>query len=289
MNRIRLLFIFAASWMFFITNVEWITAQTSLSFLSIDSTVFILSIGMFVIALAFPETNQFSSNLVIWGLIGVYSILQFVIPYENMTLETVILHRAFEIAVLLVSYYLAYGLSNWFVMYLHDWQEAVFKPAESLITSMFTDVEQIEKKISRARRFENELAIVYVDLSEALRVNNLASAIKKRLFLAHLAEMLQLMTNKSTTKTWYNDKLVLCIPAGVNSPQVATTIENVEAVLGHILKLEAEVSTASFPQDGIVLSDLVENATDYHRRQQSNEKRAVVYTLPQLQSQSMSS
>jgi hypothetical protein len=292
MNRIRLLIISTIIWLFFLANTEAISTYTSITFLNIQLVTFIMAVGIFVVGLLFPTRNKLSKNIIIASLFGIYALSQLYVTRESMVIEIQVFNTIAEVVVIFVSYFLCNQLSNWFINYNYRLKEAVYSPIESLISSTFSDVEQIEKKISRARRFEHELSIVHVSLANAVKSKQqglrFTGSTNKDMLGAPIAEIFQYITGTSTTKAWYNDNLLLCIPAGTNTPQVTSTIENIKAVMDNVLKIKVDIKTANFPQDGLVLSDLVENSDDHEIYRKTTATRPIIYNLPKLQSQNQS-
>jgi hypothetical protein len=262
--RFRLLIILLIAWLFFILSFERIVNQTDLSTLSIAPFVYVLIVltTIFVILLL-PQYKISGRNLLL-ALSALYAATKVISVLINPITDASVFLASLtlELVVFLTSNYLTLSLTNWFCHYNEGLKQAIFSPISSQIEEKYQNANSIEQRIAAARRFERELTLLYIRFDKVMGSKpgiswEENSDARDVLFHMRMAELLSFLS-PNALKAWNQSDLMMCVP--FDTQQNSELASQIKEVFSNVLKVEVNVGMAAFPQDGLVLKDLIENA-----------------------------
>jgi hypothetical protein len=262
--RFRLLILLHIIWLFFILSFERIVNQTAFSTLSIAPFVYALIMLTTIVVVVFLPASKISARKLFFALIVVYAAAKSLSLLFNPVTDfsDFLASMSIELLVFLMSNYLTLSLTNWFGQYNEGLKAAIFSPISGQIEEKYQNANSIEQRIAAARRFERELTLLYIRFDKAMgNKSGLSwaenSNVRDILFQMRMAELLSFLS-PNALKAWNHNDLMMCVPFDAEkNHELAAQIKE---VFINVLKVEVNVGIAAFPEDGLVLQDLIENA-----------------------------
>lgn len=264
MFRFRFLIIMFVAWLFMILSFERIVNQTNFSTLSIAPFVYVLVMATAAFAILYLPNHRLPNYGLILFMLAIYTPAKALSVWLNYIgdMNAFVASLALEITVLLSANILILSLTNWFYQYNESLKSAIFSPISSQIDEKYQNTNIIEQRIAAARRYEREPTLLFIQFDKAMSSKLSASREQESdagniLFHMRMAELLSFLSPNSV-KAWNQNDLMVCVPFDVaKNHQLA---EQIQEVFTNVLKVNVNVKLAAFPQDGLVLEDLIQTA-----------------------------
>lgn len=267
MNRFRLLILAMLVWVVLILNIERPDDIFGLGNMDLSPTFYGVALLVTVCALTIPEMGH--APFIVCGITAavVHAVLMLIMqafgsPHELWSYGTVL-----EIGMVLVTLWLSRSFSSAIIWYENTVDSAVVGEANPMRHNLQLDETAIADELLRARRYGYPVTLLYVrlDMIPALQNGyrtrwNRRRALKKRYLQTHITELVRsLLLDTVDIITWQKNNLMIFLPQKSKSA-VSVQIRQLEEVFKNVLNLSFEIGVASFPENALVLPDLINAA-----------------------------
>lgn len=263
MYRFRLLIIATVAWLFLSLNIERPDQLPFLGNINISSFVYVLGAVIMFSHLTFVRLNRLSWRTVTIPFGAIYLVGKFVTFESEIDVATYAYIMMFEVAGLGLTIFFSRKLSQSIFSFGDAIRESVLNPTNTLVQHTHHGEMAIRQKIAQARRFNRTLALLYVKIDhswtkyEYSRIFNQREEIKYMYLQLRIAELVTFLLWETDVRAWYQGNLILCLqgPTQERAPMIA---EQVTQVLKNVMDIDATVSIAYFPDNGLVYDDLLD-------------------------------
>jgi lipopolysaccharide/colanic/teichoic acid biosynthesis glycosyltransferase len=273
----RILLVVTVMWFVFLFNIERLSLFGQKPF-NLDTSTYVTAALISVALLAYPDLAYRNIWYSLGGVVTISIVVRTVMGY-GWHVDAI--SQFFpEVVLVTATFILMRKVSHNLLGYETKLEALLLGTDSSRIVSHAVGEDQINQELYRARRFERPLAIVYCAGSEAINRAlsnssndrdvltdvlketvrwNVSEHLGHRYQQSKLARIIEALTHKGDIIAQYSDGLIICLPEN--------TVQDVAAFAHHLTALSHETSqfepligVASFPDDGLVLDDLVTTA-----------------------------
>jgi lipopolysaccharide/colanic/teichoic acid biosynthesis glycosyltransferase len=273
----RILLVVTVMWFVFLFNIERLDLFGQKPF-NLDTSTYVVAALISVALLAYPDLAYRNIWYSIGAVITLDIVVRTVMGYPwNVDSIYLFFPEAFLVT---ATFLLMRRVSHALLGYETKIEALLLDTDSSRIVSRAVGEDQINQELYRARRFERPLSIVYCAGSEAINqaldrsendtevLNdvvketirwNVSENLRHRYQQAKLAKIIDALTHKGDIIAQYSDGLIISLPE--NTAQDAETfVYHLTTLSRETLQFEPLIGVASFPDDGLVLDDLVTTA-----------------------------
>lgn len=266
MARFRLLVIISAIWLTFIFNLE----RPDFYFFGVEENIDLDSVTYVVAALAalatlwLPDVSRRLEYIFIPTLVTYLGMKVFTgSSPERDNLALVVL----EIAVLFVTVAVFRRISMALLSFEHTVDSVLLRPDTLRVMPMEEGLERIQEELSRARRFERKIGIILISShlqeeepeSHPYRFD-LEEQLQKHYLQLRLAQVAELTLYKVDLVVLYKDDVLICMPE-TNETIVERKAVELREEIRWRLGIDVVTGAATFPEDGFIFRDMVDQAT----------------------------
>lgn len=262
MARLRIFIIFSVLWMTLIFNLE----RPDTLNINFSSAVYVVAALSLVVILLLPDFSHMRLGILLIPVFVIYGIAR-TLPVIGAS-DPGILTLIMEVLILLGTISLARLLSANVTNFEEVLENLVIGTSKTRVQSMAEGEQTINGELFRARRFSRPVGFVLLKLNdvEQMQINAIRSLdyqglLQRRFMRMRAVQITESFVYTTDPMTWYNDNLVVCLPETNREEAVKFTSE-----LSHLIKmtlnLAVPIGIASFPEDGLVLSNLITAASD---------------------------
>lgn len=267
MNRFRLLILAMVIWLVLILNIERPDNIFGLGHVDLSPTFYGVALLITVSVLTIPEVAQVPlliSSIVVAAFHAALTVIAEALGSSHALWSY---GTALEIGMVLVTLGLARGFSCSILWYETTVDSAVVGDANPMRHNLQMDETTIADELLRARRYSYPITLLYIrlDMVDALQNGyktrwNRRRALKKRYLQAHITELVRsLLLDTVDIITWHKNNLMIFLPQKPKSA-VSVQIRQLEEVFQNVLNLSFTIGVASFPENALVLPDLINAA-----------------------------
>lgn len=257
MMRLRIIILGVAVWLSILFNLE----RPDVLGFNVSSVVYFLAAGLVVAILLFPDLGTLRTEVLLLGTTVLYGLshLANFLYTPNLTAPMVIS----ELAILLVTVFIASFVSK-SVANVEQVVEGIATAADDTRILSAAEGEQvINQELFRARRFNRpvSLLVLKIDSIAELQTRPLdrvkyQTVLQQRFIRNRIGQIAESVLYMSDPIAWNSDNLVICLPE-TSAEQAFTLAEQISHLVTGMLNLEVPVGSATFPDDGLIYSDLV--------------------------------
>ncbi|MCI0713816.1 MAG: hypothetical protein L0154_26905 [Chloroflexi bacterium] len=270
MYRFRLLIIATIAWLFLALNIERPDELLFLGHINISSFVYVIGAFIMISHLVLVQMNRMSWQVIL-ALFGAMYIIGKILTFNSgMDAATYTYIMVLEIVGLGITVVISRKLAQSIFSFGDAIRESVLNPTNTLIQHTHHGELAIRQKIAQARRFDRRLALLYVKInhswskSEYTRIFNQREEIKYMYLQLRIAELVTFLLWETDGRAWNQGNLILCLQ-GPTQERASMIAEQVAQVLKNVMDIDASVSVAYFPDDGLVYDDLLETLKSNER------------------------
>jgi len=266
MIRFRLALLMLLSWVIILFNLERPEINTAgLENINIASMVYVLTAIIMVGMLVFSESSQIRFSYLFGGAILAYIVIKS-IDYSELHMNPLII--TIELAVIAVTIALTQYASRSFWNMELAIEDVVLDRHNSLAVNETTGTEQIEKELFRAKRAEIPLSLLYLHIALLPQMKDRTSerldvqkTFRRRYVQGQIAKNVEAIFQRGDVLMWHNDNLILAMP-GAGRERALAFAQDIYQRLHFRLGVALNIGVAVFPDDELVLDDLIQKATE---------------------------
>lgn len=257
MNRLRVLLLVAVIWLL----VLFVLADPRLLAFTPSPAVFAIAVMTVLAMLIFPDLGTSRVQMILAG-VGLLYLAAGVVGVLGHSLTDVPVVVT-ELLMLGVTIYLVRMLSV-VVSNLEQVLENVITGKEdSRILSPAKGEETVNAELFRARRFNRPVGFIFLHLNgvEELKSSradqfSYQHVLQRSYLKARVGQLAESFLYPTDPLAWYGEDLVICLPE-TNQEQAAELARKVFDLIRSQLNIRVPVGVASFPDDGLIYSDLI--------------------------------
>lgn len=263
MYRFRLLIIATVAWLFLALNIERPDDLPFLGHIDISFFVYILGALIMISHLVLVRMNRMSLRAVLVLFAAIYIVGKSLTFDSDVDAANYTYIMVLEIIGLGMTLLVSRKLAQSIFSFGDAIRESVLNPNNTLIQHTYHGEIAIRQKIAQARRFNRKLALLYVKIdhswskNEYSRIFNQREEIKYMYLQLRIAELVTFLLWETDGRAWNQGNLILCLQ-GPTQERASMIAEQITQVLKNVMDIQATVSVAYFPDDGLVYDDLLE-------------------------------
>ena len=259
MVRLRIIILCVALWLSILFNLE----RPDVLGFNVSSVVYILSAGLVVAILLFPDLGTLRTEGLLLGTTALYGVAYLLgLHTPNLTAPMIVT----EIVILLVTVFIAALLSK-SVAHIEQVVEGVATAAdETRIYSAAEGEQVINNELFRARRFNRPVSLLVVKVEDIAELQgkpfdrvNYRTALQRRYIRNRIGQIAESVLYYSDPIAWNGDNLIICLPE-TSADEAFRQAKQIYDYVRGMLNLEVPIGAATFPEDGLIYSDLLEAA-----------------------------
>lgn len=264
MYRFRLLTITLIAWLFFSMNIERPDQMGLLGNVNIQSFVYVLIVAIPLILLLFLKLSDLQPYKTLLPFILIYALGKFATPPTVSDIEYAY-STIIEAIILLGTFWVSSQLAHSIHSYNDALKGSIFSPTNTLVHTTHHGEIAIRQKIALARRFERDLALIYVKLDvnkrklEYGRLWDNQDEIRLMTIQLRIAELIRFLLRETDVRAWHHGDLLICLQ-GSSVDRTQLIAEQIAEVICNVMKIQVNVGIAYFPKDSLVYDDLIEKA-----------------------------
>jgi hypothetical protein len=275
MFRFRLYIILTITWLAFVLNLEDIFRNLDIT-VHIQPFVYVIAINTVVGMMSILKLREIQTTISVSTLVLLYGIGKMLLPID-LGIEHALTAIIIELTLIIGTYFATRPVTNWLGGYSNNIKRAVFSPANTLVLDSHNNTAAIERKISLARRFERELSLLYIPMSNNFRKTD---EIRAMALQRKIQELLNVLVGKGGLHAWHNGDLMVCLQ-GDAVAHVDTIASQFSMLIADVLKMQLQIGVAAFPTQGLILDDLIETAhMMLNQPATASQARSVVQLFP---------
>lgn len=262
MARLRIFIVFSILWMTFLFNLE----RPDILNLNLSSAVYVVSAVALIGIMLLPDLSQMRLGILLVPVFAFYAIARILPIMGNAEAGAVTV--VIEILVILVTVFTARILSANVTNFEEVLENLVIGSNKTRVQPMAEGEQVINGELFRARRFSRSVGFVLLKLSdvEQMQLNAIKSLdyqglLQRRFMRTRAVQITESLVYATDPLTWYNDELVICLPE-TSREEVNKFAGELHSLISMMMNLSVPIGVASFPEDGLVLSDLIATASN---------------------------
>lgn len=265
MLRFRILVLVLICWLSAVFLIQRIVG-TNVPTITIQPFVNALILAIPVAAMIYRPLMTLPLRICLLSVLGLYAIGKVINAQTAADPITVLAFATLELSIIVVTTWLSWHLVRWFHTYDESIKDSIHNPIKIWVKETYREPALIEERIAAARRFGRQLTLLHIRFNNPSRFTRGSSwsrvyDARDITFQLRLAELLRFLTGSAAIISWYQNDLVICLPNINRTEDIRKLSGDIQEVMKAVLKLDVTVGVASFPKDGLMLSDLVSEAS----------------------------
>lgn len=264
MKRFRILVLIFILWMIILFNIERPDFADGES-IDFSSLLYVVAAGVTLVLVLIPDVAQIAFTKLLAPILAIYALLSVWRGFADPTLMGAFLTLG-EVGSLALTVWLARMVTLSFLNMEVAIEDVVMDKASLNVLTMQEGEEQIRLELSRARRYDIEVALVHLHLTllKELIITERSfldeqSIFKRRFIQGQIAKHVEAVLHRGDIIAWYNDNLVICLPNHTRE-QAHMLVQDIYTRLSFRLGLNVSMGVAVFPHDGLTYENLVAEA-----------------------------
>lgn len=269
MAKFRILLILMAAWLIVLFNIERPDILKGGESIDLNSFVYVLAGGITVLLLMFPDLGKERFTLVATPFAVMYVILKIFFNRSASVDNMFVYIMITEIVTLGITLWVGRNVSVAVASFEDAVENAVLDTSKSRALNTAEGTDQINHELFRARRFNRPVAILYLRNSHLPGLSrtfseqfDLEYAFRRRYLLHRIAQLVEALTYRSDIIAWHNDNLVICMPETTRENALVFA-KQLHSMLQIRLNLDVKMGLAVFPQDALIIGDLIDVALQH--------------------------
>lgn len=267
MYLFRLLFIFVIAWVILVFNLERPDDLLLIGSVDIATPVYFIVVWVLVSVLVLPRFNRAPFYMSLSVIFLVYAITKYFLGFIDVTDPQFAYITLVEILVLIVTLWVGRVISNSISNFEQAIEGAIFEEQNAKVLDSLSGEQAIGDELLRARYYQRSVTLIYIHIvgfevvtqrpfwQRLQRERNL----EERYLKTHVAGLLHGLLYPSDMLTWYNGGLVICLPE-TSKLEARPFVRQLHQLFDNVLKIDAEIGVAGFPEDGLIYDDLMQIA-----------------------------
>ncbi len=261
MFQLRILIVATALWLIFLFGL----ARPDLIGADLSPAVYVLALLIVVGMFFLPDLGAQH-----WAIVTVPGVLLYIGLGALGQLGHPLLawpETPIELIVLFITQFLTRTISLAVAKLEQVLENVVINADRTRILSAVEGEEIVNGELFRARRFNRPVALMVLCLDSIPQLRSSVSdrfdfhaALQRSYLRARIAQLVESMVYRTDPLAWHGDNLVLCLPE-TNRNEAEKLAAQLHDLVSMSLNLRLPIGVASFPQDGLIYSDLVAAAS----------------------------
>ena len=266
MYRLRLLILVIVVWLVLFLNIERPNNVLNLGHINLSPAVYyVAGLTMFVVLLM-PELARYSFGLEFGGIILLYLSIRlglYAVSIDRMTDNYV---TYVELGLLALTLWLTRRYSSSIVAIEHVIDQTVVGEMHPDAHTLLSQEQAIADELLRARRYAHSVTVLYIRITaykaehEGVRWDR-SKSLEKHYWQAHIAGVMRdLLLDPIDRIMWTKGDLLVCLPEKPLKTATAQVLQ-IKQMFEHIFNLPIDIGLSCFPNDALVLQDLIHAAS----------------------------
>lgn len=261
MNRLRVLLLVAVIWLL----VLFILADPRMLAFTPSPAVFAIAVLTVLAMLIFPDLGTSRLQMILAGVGALYLAAGVAGVLGHSLTDVPVMVT--EFLMLAVTVYLVRTLSVVVSNLEQILENVITGKDESRILSPAKGEETVNAELFRARRFNRPVGFIFLHLSgvEELRSSRADQfsyqlVLQRSYLRARVGQLAESFLYPTDPLAWHDEDLVVCLPE-TNHEQAEDLARKVYDLIRSQLNIRVPLGVASFPDDGLIYSDLIDVAS----------------------------
>jgi len=261
MNRLRVLLLVAVIWLL----VLFILVDPRMLAFTPSPAVFVIAVVTVLAMLIFPDLGTSRLQMILAGVGALYLAAGAVGVLGHSLTDVPVMVT--EFLMLAVTVYLVRTLSVVVSNLEQVLENVITGKDDSRILSPAKGEETVNAELFRARRFNRPVGFIFLNLSGVEELKSSRAdrfsyqyVLQRSYLKARVGQLAESFLYPTDPLTWYGEDLVICLPE-TNHEQAEDLARKVYDLIRSQLNIRVPLGVASFPDDGLIFSDLVEVAS----------------------------
>jgi lipopolysaccharide/colanic/teichoic acid biosynthesis glycosyltransferase len=248
--------------MTFIFNLE----RPDVLGINLSSAVYLVAALSVIVILLLPDFGKMRLILLMVPVLAIYGLMRHLSFFEATpaNLPTILI----EFMVILTTVFTARVLSSIVTNFEDVVENLVIGSNKTRVQSTAEGEQVINGELFRARRFSRPVGLLLIKLNDveemqttAIKCMDYQVMLQRRYLRARAIQITESYLYATDPIAWHHDDLVVCLPE-TNHQEAVKFAEELSKLMSLTLNLTVPIGIASFPEDGLVIGDLIKVASN---------------------------
>ncbi len=261
MYQLRILIVAAVLWVIFLFGL----ARPDLIGVELSPAVYVLTLGIVLAVFFLPDLGVWHWAVITAPTVAIYLGAGLFGGLNHALSDWPVV--SIELIVLLITVFLARTTSLIVAKLEHVLESLVVDANSTRILSPADGEETINSELFRARRFDRPVAFALLKLGDVPELRNAPTdrfdihAVLQRSYLrSRVGQLVESVLYRTDPLAWFDDNLVLCLPE-TTKPEAEKLAQQIYDLVRMMLNIRIPIGISTFPENGLIYSDLVEAAS----------------------------